>query len=234
MAAVLFFIPAKEIETLVVSPPPMKKRRRVIEEPEKSQGHRRSGPRRTHEWETSTSTTSRPNLVIGDLHAHDIQSFHDTKVISFSKLTFRNLHHILESEADISLNHRQAVALIIGAEDFDRGMYCTKILENFSDTVSKIRKQNPQIFIIVCSLIHRAGDFSSSSNKIKDLNIQLQGLCKSLKVAFIQAFKPFLFRGSPIKHLYSNGGLYLNHKGAAKLTKLLQHALSPRNREKIL
>lgn len=117
----------------------------------------------------------------------------------------------------------KAVFLMIGANDFARGIRPTETAANVKSTISVIREFSPDTLIYVESLTptrwNRRNLFAS------EVNTMLQSLADGKKTFYIDTYAPFL-EGDLLNSRYSFDGLHLNGAGFMLWKRLLNPHVS--------
>ena len=135
-----------------------KKPRTAQDIPERPTTSLRGSDQRSADHEPGT----RKNLLVIDSNGEFIQSFGLTKVYAYSYLSFSRLSKELSSDSSYKLADRACIILALGMDDWEKNMPHQDFLVWYAYILSQIRHANPDIHIVITSLLQRKCDFHSS------------------------------------------------------------------------
>ena len=103
-----------------------------------------------------------------------------------------------------------------------------QLMSSFQDFITKIRTKS-STNLIICGIIPRPCDLHNDpeETRMKEINKELEALCKKRKVSFLHTYRIFLYKSKPIRSLFAvNGdGLHLNFEGTHRLRRFLCNAV---------
>ena len=93
--------------------------------------------------------------------------------------------------------------------------------------IYSVRRKNPDISILISSVLPRPTDVHTLGEKVVAINNRLVRICKEEKVQFIKSFRRFLHQGKPKRDLFSiRYALHLNDAGVLQLILCFMHVIS--------
>ena len=93
--------------------------------------------------------------------------------------------------------------------------------------IYSVRRKNPDISILISSVLSRPADFHILGEKVVAINNRLVRICKEEKVQFIKSFRRFLHQGKPKRDLFSiRDALHLNDANVLQLKLCFIHVIS--------
>lgn len=151
----------------------------------------------------------------------------DTIIRSLPGLSLAGLTQFIRDPKEKPLARFQEVVFHVGPVDIGLGnsvhsmLWCYNIiLEQASQLCSNV------LFSII---IHRKSDYDDTKALVKGINTELVKWCAEQELICVSSFKPFLYKSRPIPGMFTSIGVSLSSDGTRCLTRVLQHALSPRN-----
>ena len=122
-------------------------------------------------------------------------------------------------KASISAKH---TIVLIGTNDVASSRSVQQIMS------SKIRTKS-STYLLICGIIPRPCDLQDDPEEIrmKEMNKELEALCKRRKIPFLHTYGIFLYKNKPIRSLFAvnDGGLHLNFEGTRRLRRFLCNAV---------
>ena len=119
------------------------------------------------------------------------------------------------------LKNLKAVVLHVGANNISDAEPLETIVNQLKDTADPIRNVNPEVKILVSSILLRRID----NNVIYEANHSIKEACKEQNYVFIDHDSKFLISGKPNVTLYKDG-INLNKKGGKFLGKHVKEILN--------
>lgn len=176
-------------------------------------------------------------VVLGDSLLRPVHELlHDTrlKTVFRSGATVSSLTNLFSTEKfSASLWHRvQFVWLLVGTNDVDNGLYRYRYFDlkqferEYRHLLLMIKAHLRDIHIVVCGIVPRLKDHTSSKPLINAANTMLQRLCKEFSIEFVSASKAFCYFGIPQEAYYGHDRLHLSVKGAKVLVKCVQKSFA--------
>ena len=93
--------------------------------------------------------------------------------------------------------------------------------------IYSVRRKNPDISILISSVLPRPTDADILGEKVVATNNRLVRICKEEHVQFIKFFRRFLHQGKPKRDLFSiRDALHLNDAGVLLLILCFIHVIS--------
>ena len=153
--------------------------------------------------------------IVSDSIAKHVTDIREAKVIAFPGINISRLTNKF-SQGLIDLRSKY-VLLHVGTNDINT-LDITEICSSYNDLITTVRSTSA-CKVLVSSILPRPIDFEKHGEKVKQLDVALETLCKERQVQFIRSFKPFLKNGFPRRELYAvrDGGLHLNFEGIRRL-----------------
>jgi lysophospholipase L1-like esterase len=131
---------------------------------------------------------------------------------------------LLKRASEVVRLHPKAVLMLIGANDFARGIPPDETASNIRSTVSLLRAASPETTIFVESLLPtwfaRRNLFAASVNKF------LQQIANGKNVVYLDLYNSFL-QGDLLDSKLSYDGLHLNGSGLILWKQLLEARVAP-------
>lgn len=175
------------------------------------------------------------NLIIIDRVGVNLKDFRSTSVLHRPEMTLGSLLNTIRfNPDDMDLKRRKNIIFHAGTNDIPTGMAVKQLIFLFDAILKALKAAAPAASLFISCIIHRPADFSRTKATVRGLNIKLQHVAKQHNVSFIEPVKTFLFKKQPDLSFYEPDGLTLSPKGSARLAKLYQHALSPKNQGKMI
>ena len=145
---------------------------------------------------------------------------------AFPGTTISRLAHQV---ADISLFQLSFILSHVGTNNVARRENVQSMCSAFADLLAGIRCRQPNIQIVISSVLPRPVDDVVSKCVIFELNSYLENvMAKDLNFLFIKSYRPFCFKGNIKKYLYArlDGGLHLNLEGTNRLRNFFLRVIS--------
>ena len=125
--------------------------------------------------------------------------------------------------------HSKHTILLIGTNDVASSKSVDEIMSLFQKLITLIRTKS-SINIIISGIIPRPCDVYKDPNetRMKDVNKELQILCRDRHVSFLHTYRIFLSNNKPIRSLFEfyDHGLHLNSEGIRKLRRFFHITVS--------
>lgn len=128
----------------------------------------------------------------------------------------------VENRLDVSVYdvNPKVVSLLIGANNFDT------MLQNYETIVSKIRTNEPEAKVILCSLTSMTGNWGRNNEKARNNNIKIKEIAEQYSCAFADLYNPLLDPDTnALKEEYSVDGGHLKPAGYEVVTSIIKTIL---------
>ena len=164
--------------------------------------------------------------VLSDSMAKYVSDIPHTTVQVFRGANIARLvHKIDKKKASISAKH---TIILIGTNDVASSRPVQQIMSSFQDLIMKIRTKS-STNLIICGIIPRPCDLPNDpeETRMKEINKELEALCKKRRVSFLHTYRIFLYKNKPIRSLFAvnDDGLHLNFEGTRRLRRFLCNAV---------
>lgn len=119
----------------------------------------------------------------------------------------------------------QKMFLLIGTNDLAHDKEISDIVDDIETILQKTQNHNPHTKLYVESVLPvttKAEDGNRSNQTIKELNQEIEALCKEMNVTYIPLYDAFLDKKGVLKEEYTKDGLHLSEEGYRHLTTLLK------------
>ena len=158
--------------------------------------------------------------VLSDSMAKYVSDIPHTTVQAFRGANIARLVHKIDNKkASISAKH---TIVLIGTNNVTSSRSVQQIMSSFQDLITKISTKS-STNLIICCIIMRPCDLHDDpeETRMKEINRDLEALCKKRKVSFLHTYRIFLYKNKPIRSLFSvnDDGLHLNFEGTRRLRR---------------
>jgi len=133
---------------------------------------------------------------------------------------------------DIVIKGMNAILIHAGTNNMSRDRDPHAVLYEMGRLLRVIRLANPNVHVIVSTILPRVEDSWVMESLIKCYNNLLVNVCRETSVMLIRSYNAFRCSkaASGVKQwLYANDGLHLNARGAQVLTQMFRVHFSDRN-----
>ena len=130
-----------------------------------------------------------------------VSKIQHTTVQVFRGATIARLKQKIEAnKASISAKH---TTILVGTIDVASSRSVHHIMASFHELITTIHIKS-STNLIICGIIPRPCDLETDSNesRMKDVNKELEKLCKLRKVPFLHTYRILLYKNKPIPSLF--------------------------------
>ena len=164
--------------------------------------------------------------VLSDSMAKYVSNIQHTTVQVFRGATIARLKQKIDAnKASINAKH---TIILIGTNDVASSRSVHHIMASFHELITTIRSKS-STNLIICGIIPRPCDLDTDpkESRMKDVNRELEKLCKLRRVPFLHTYRIFLYKNKPIRSLFAvnDDGLHLNFEGSRRLHRFLSNAV---------
>jgi lysophospholipase L1-like esterase len=170
-------------------------------------------------------------VIVGDSMIKNLPPIEGVEVKAVRGATIGKINFLIE-KGQLSLGSNNYVIVHAGTNNIANGNSCDYILSGLANLVATIRRVNPNIHIIISSILPRPVDKVETESVIKEVNSRLEKeMSKDLNFKFVKSFRPFLYKGQIKRYLFANldGGLHLNSEGSNRLGHFFLRVISTLN-----
>ena len=158
--------------------------------------------------------------LISDSMAKHVTGIQHTTVQAFPGADIsRLMYKVSKNKASI---HSKHTILLIGTNDVASSKSVDEIMSLFQKLITLIRTKS-STNIIISGIIPRPCDLYKDPNetRMKDVNKELQILCRDRHVSFLHTYRIFLRNNKPIRSLFEfyDHGQNLNSEGIQRLRR---------------
>jgi lysophospholipase L1-like esterase len=157
-----------------------------------------------------------------------LDGIRDGVIQSFRGAGLGYIKHMIDTEYLYlyDINRFSHIILHFGTNDVQK--YSVDVITcKFRNLIYSVRRKNPDISILISSVLPRPTDFDILGEKVVAINNRLVGICKEEQVQFIKSFRRFLHQGKPKRDLFSiRDALHLNDAGVLQLKLCFIHVFS--------
>jgi lysophospholipase L1-like esterase len=162
-------------------------------------------------------------LIIGDSLLHHIRYVKDCRIYALSGINLSELNSYLKNNVKL-LDGIQSILVHCGTNNITKNSQ-SDIISQFNNLILTIRNVNPNINILISSILARPIDFDIHGHKCAELNSKLKTLCKEHRIRFVASHRLSLCQGRPIENIFYDG-LHLNDVGVRKLKQVFSQNLA--------
>jgi len=138
---------------------------------------------------------------------------------------------VLNRLTNIVESHPQALFIMIGINDLNKGREVNVVLENYRMILARIKQETPKTQVFIQSLLpvnyQLFGNYGLNE-KVRMLNAQLKKLAEEFSFQYIDLFPAFLDSNNELDPRYTTDGVHLNGKGYLIWQKIIENNVNKR------
>ena len=185
----------------------------------------------------SSPTAQALGIALGDSLLRPVhENLYDSRLKTVFKpgATISSLTNLFSAEkfSDSLWHNIKFVWLLVGTNDIANGLYRYSYFDlkeferQYRHLLMMIKAHIRDIHIVVCGIVPRLKDYSSSKPLVNATNVMLQRLCREFNIPFVSVSKAFCYGGIPQEAYFRPDRLHLSVKGAKVLIKCIQKSFA--------